>query len=379
MRILIASNYQWPHLGGIELAAQHLKHCWEADGHQVTWVTTDIPRGAAASTSDNVRFPASNWFETKLQINTPIVNPLAYFKIANLVRLHEAVSVQSLAPGITSLAIQAALTCRKPLVVTQHVGIIPLKSKILTLFQDRVILHSARSCTRRGAWMTFVSPAVRDWFIAKAGIDPAHVCMTPTAYNKTAFSLVDGPARLAEQRQLGLPANRFKVLFVGRFVAKKGLPLIEHAARSCSDIHFTLIGEGAIHPKEWNLSNVLVVPPQPTEALRHYYASHDLLVLPAMGEGWPAVICEAMACGTPCLISRDTFQNFGRDGQMFLVSDNSSAALEGILQQAKEGQIPLVGQHQAVATYAQTTWEGNWQNTARVFIDLFAKIAAAGK
>ena len=371
MRILIASNYQWPHLGGIELAAQHLKHCWKDDGHSVTWVTTDIPRGAVASTPDNVRFPASNWFEENLQINTPIVNPLAYFKILNLVRRQDVISVHSLAPGVTALTIRAALACRKPLVVTQHVGIIPLKSRILTLLQDRVILRSARSCTRRGTWMTFVSPAVRDWFIAKAKIDPDHVCLTPTAYNNAIFSLTDGPARLAEQRQLGLPDNRLKVLFVGRFVEKKGLPLIEQVARSCPDIHFTLIGEGAIHPKEWNLSNVRVVSPQPADTLRHYYASHDLLLLPAVGEGWPAVICEAMACGTPCLISRETFRNFGRDEHMFLVSDNSTVALEGILQRVKKGKIPLVGQHQAVATYAQTTWAGSWQKTARVFTDLF--------
>lgn len=365
-------------MGGIEFAAQHLKHCWEDDGHSVTWVTTDIPRGVVAATPNNVRFPASNWFEEKLQINTPIVNPLAYFKILNLVRRHDAVSVHSLAPGVTTLTIRAALACRKPLVVTQHVGIIPLKSRMLTLLQNRVIMRSAQSCTKRGAWLTFVSPAVRDWFIEKAKINPDCICMTPTAYNKAVFSLTDGPARLAEQRQLGLPENRLKVLFVGRFVEKKGLPLIEHAARSCSDIHFTLIGEGAIHPKEWNLSNVRVVSPQPADALRHYYASHDLLLLPAVGEGWPAVICEAMACGTPCLISRETFRNFGRDEHMFLVSDNSAAALEAVLRRVKEGKIPLVEQHRAIATYAQATWDGNWQKTARVFIDLFGISAKFG-
>lgn len=379
MRILIASNYQWPHLGGVELAAQYLKRYWEEDGHQVTWVTSDIPRGAVASTPDNVRIPASNWFEEKFQINTPIINPLAYFKILNLIRLHDAVCVHSLAPGVTFLTIRAALACRKPLVVTQHVGVIPLKSRMLTLVQERVLLGLARSCTRRGAWLTFVSPVVRDWFIENAGINPDCVCITPTAYENTFFSLTDGAQRLAEQRRLGLPENRLKVLFVGRFVEKKGIPLVEHVARSCTDIHFTLVGEGSIHPKDWNLPNVRVVAPQPADALRHYYASHDLLLLPSVGEGWPAVICEAMACGTPCLISRETFRNLGQAEHMFVVSDNSAAALEDVLRRIKEGKIPLIGQHQAIAKFAQETWAGSWQTTARVLVGLFEKRTYRGR
>ena len=52
MRILLVSNYQPPHMGGIEFAAQSLKACWERDGHTVTWLTTDLPRGARPGAPD---------------------------------------------------------------------------------------------------------------------------------------------------------------------------------------------------------------------------------------------------------------------------------------------------------------------------------------
>ena len=51
MRILMATNYQPPHMGGIEYAAGSLKRCWENAGHTVTWITTDIPRGGFGSSS----------------------------------------------------------------------------------------------------------------------------------------------------------------------------------------------------------------------------------------------------------------------------------------------------------------------------------------
>ncbi|NCC53281.1 MAG: hypothetical protein EOM20_18995, partial [Spartobacteria bacterium] len=73
MRILLVSNYQPPHMGGIEYAAEALKACWKKLGHEVTWMTTDIPRLPDRHTPDNVRIRAANFFENRWQINSPIV------------------------------------------------------------------------------------------------------------------------------------------------------------------------------------------------------------------------------------------------------------------------------------------------------------------
>lgn len=371
MRILIASNYQWPHIGGIEIIAAQLKRCWEEQGHYVTWVTTDIPRGGAPSTSTNVRLTALNWMESCLQINTPLVNPLSHAAIYRLVRDHDAVNVHSLAPGVTSMVTRAALAARKPLVITQQVSLIPLRSRLLTAVQEYLILRTARRCTEHGARLTFVSTAVRDWFAERAGLNPAHLVMTPNAHDERVFRLATPDERAAAIQKLALPPQTFRVLFVGRFVDKKGLHLIKSLARACPDVQFTLVGNGFQRPERWALPNVRVVPPQPSESLRSYYAAHELLILPSVGEGWPIVICEAMACGTACLISQETFDNFGQDREMFVVSENTPPALLACLRKAQAGYPALIRDHDRLSAYAGATW--NWHAAADTLLRLFGE------
>jgi glycosyltransferase involved in cell wall biosynthesis len=370
MNILLVSNYQWPHLGGIEIIAGELKKAWGRQGHRVTWATTDIPAGAVPSSPENVRLPAVNWLEDRVQINTPLLNPMIYGTVRKLVKAHDAVSVHSLAPGLTSMVARAALSERKRLVVTQQVSVIPLKSKLLTLVQEHLILRAARRCVDGGGILTFVSDSIREWFARHARLDPRRLCTIPNAYDKQAFYVLDEAALRTASEALALPSGKLKVLFVGRFVDKKGLPLIEQLARRYTQVHFTMVGTGVIRPEAWGLANVRVVPPQSAELLRGYYASHDLLILPSIGEGWPLVICEAMACGTPCLISRDTFEKLNRNEEMFLVAENDVSSLARCLDAALAGNIGLMGARERVSRYARDTWD--WDRTAAVLADLLA-------
>ena len=137
MRILMATNYQPPHMGGIEYAAGSLKRCWEDAGHMVTWITTDIPRGGHPATPDNIRIPALNFFESLFQINSPVVSPLCGKEIEQDVMEHDVINVHSLAPGLTSSVLHAALKNKRPTVVTQHVGVIPLKFPMLNFVQKK--------------------------------------------------------------------------------------------------------------------------------------------------------------------------------------------------------------------------------------------------
>lgn len=371
MKILLVSNYQPPHMGGIEFAAGALKRCWERDGHAVTWLTTDIPRGGQPSTAENVRIPACNVFERLWEINSPIVSPCGNPRIRKLIREHDIVNIHSLAPGLSSVCLSAAIRCRRPAVVTQHVAIIPLASKLLTAVQHHVICAAARRAVRQDIPLTFVGEAVRRWFIEESGIPAEMTHMTPAGIEPDKYFLVPDSERAALMRKWNLPENQFKVLFVGRFYEKKGLQLIREVAEQCPDILFSFRGSGPDDPALWNLPNVCILPMATDRELREIYGCHDLFIMPSIGEGWPAVIPQAMACGLGCMISEETFQGYNRDRDQFIVVPRNADAIVKQLNDAKEDRIPWLKNRVGISDYAVRTW--NWQQTARIYSEIFEK------
>lgn len=375
MRILLVTNYQPPHKGGIEYAAGSLKRCWEECGHLVTWLTTDIPRGGAPSTLDNIRIPALNLFESLFQINSPVISPLSYREIGLEVMAHDVVNVHSLAPGLTSAALRAALKFKRPTVVTQHVGVIPLKIPLLDTVQEKVISRSASRLIREGALLTFVGKAVRDWFVDHAKLPEDRVFMTPAGIDQHDFYFVSDRERYQYRSKWNIEGNKLNVLFVGRFYEKKGLPLLHDVAQRCPSAHFTLVGSGPINPAGWNLPNVQVIPHVSTAELRELYGSHDVFIMPSVGEGWPAVVPQAMACGLACLISEETFEGYGQDPQAFLICERDADVIARMLAELVAGKIPAQTLRNEISDYAMNIWD--WKRTANTYLDLFNRVIKA--
>jgi len=359
-------------MGGIEFAAEALRDCWKNDGHEVTWCSTDIPVGGKPSTTENPRIPAWNILETALQINAPIIFPWHRTIIRRLVASHDVVNTHSLSPSLSDLVMREAILQKKPLIVTQHVAVIPLRMKLISLLQKIFICGEARRAVNSGAYLTFVGQAVRDWFEVTAKLNADRLKMTPAGINQHIYRLVSDDERRTFRKKWNVQDDSLNVLFVGRFYDKKGLPLIREVAQSCPDIRFTMVGGGPLDPKSWGLPNIRIINFVTNDELRELYGSHDLFIMPSFGEGWPAVVPQAMICGTRCLISPECFSGFQRDEQQFLVTPRNAVDISRRLKQFATSLPVNSADRQACSAYAAKTWD--WTTTARIYLDLFKEL-----
>ncbi|MFC1701751.1 glycosyltransferase [Pseudomonadota bacterium] len=112
-------------------------------------------------------------------------------------------------------------------------------------------------------------------------------------------------------------ATRPRVITVGRFIEKKGLKHLIHAAAQMPEIDIILYGFGPLGNElqllvaELGLSNVCFAGPLSSKAALHdAYANADLFVLPCIQasngdlDGLPTVLLEAGASGIPLVSTR---------------------------------------------------------------------------
>jgi len=205
---------------------------------------------------------------------------------SDVVVVHDSLYVTSIVALLTSRS------RRKPVVLIQHISGIAFSSRILRSLMRLANMLVTRQMTRAADKLVFISDTVRRDLLG----DPAW------REYRLAFNGVDGTLFYPPVApSSGGRASARPVLFVGRYVEKKGLAVIRKLAASRPDLDFHLAGSGPIKPASWRLANVRDLGPQSQRALADLYRTADVLLLPSVGEGYPLVIQEAMACGLPVI------------------------------------------------------------------------------
>lgn len=125
------------------------------------------------------------------------------------------------------------------------------------------------------------------------------------------FPLAKSEAREA----LRIPANARALLCVASLVPVKGHELLlrafERVSAAVPESQLYLIGEGALRANLENLTASLGLRDRvrfagscPNAQLRTWYSAADASVLASSREGWPNVVLESLACGTPVVATR---------------------------------------------------------------------------
>ena len=141
--------------------------------------------------------------------------------------------------------------------------------------------------------------------LEKLGIPPHRVRMLRNGVDLRVFRPKD---RGASRHALGF--SRPTLLAVGNLVPKKRQILIVEALAQLPDIDLAIVGDGPEQQRierrirELGIADrVRLLGRKPQEALPSIYSAADLLVHPSSREGWPNVLLESMACGTPVVVA----------------------------------------------------------------------------
>ena len=231
LKVLLVSHYYPPHLGGIENVVHAEARQLTAAGVAVTVLTS----GERSSVTDEdgvrvVRVRAWNGLERKAGVPFPVLGPkllrraVRWARWADVVHIHDAFYLTSWA------ALTAAKLTRTPVVATQHVALVHHDSAAVGLVQ-KAVYASAGRLLMRSARAVFTMNSDVAAFARGLGARPERVRHLPNGVDTELFRPVrDAAEQAAERERLGLPREGVLVLFVGRFVPKKGFDLLLAAA-----------------------------------------------------------------------------------------------------------------------------------------------------
>jgi glycosyltransferase involved in cell wall biosynthesis len=178
-------------------------------------------------------------------------------------------------------------------------------SDVNLIGQHHLPRRMIRWAARQAAAVIAVSQALKDRLTA-LGIEGARIHVLRNGVDLEQFH----PLGREELRaQLGLLGPT--LLSVGNLFAFKGHGLVIEALSLLPQCELVIAGDGpdraafeALARQRGVAGRVRFVGSLSQQDLRRYYCAADALVLASSREGWPNVLLEAMACGTPVVATR---------------------------------------------------------------------------
>ncbi len=196
-------------------------------------------------------------------------------------------------------AVMLARRLRKPVIVTARGSDINL---ITQYYAPRKLIQYA---ARRADGVIAVSEALKHRLL-DIGVAEEKITVLRNGVDLELFHPVD---RTEARRRFGLEGR--VLLSVGNLVKLKGHDIAMAALSHLPEAVLLIVGDGAERRSLESLAvtlgvaqRVRFIPAMAQEILRDYYSAADVLVLASSHEGWPKVLLEATACGTPVVASR---------------------------------------------------------------------------
>jgi glycosyltransferase involved in cell wall biosynthesis len=155
------------------------------------------------------------------------------------------------------------------------------------------------------------TPGMADYYAREFGLPRSRIVVLPNDIDLSRFA--DLPGRTAARAALRIEQPTV-VLFLHRLSPRKGAELLPaimaRVAAARPDVLFLIAGDG---PSRSSLEQTLaeggllgharLMGWVPNQRVGELYAASDLFIMPSLEEGFPRVLLEAMAAGTPFVAS----------------------------------------------------------------------------
>lgn len=231
-----------------------------------------------------------------------------------------------------------------------------------------------RAAANANALIT-VSAALKDKLIT-LGVKSEKIVVLRNGVDLERFHPID---RVAMRTNLGL--TRPALASVGHLIERKGHHIAIGALPCLPGIDLLIVGNGPERQSLETLASSLRVrervrflSPMSQDRLKDIYGAVDALVLPSSAEGWPNVLLEAMACGTPVVASSipGTREVVTRPEAGRLMRSLDARGLADAVDQLLSAPPPRADTRR----YAQSF---DWWATTEGQLRIFRKIAAQGQ
>lgn len=332
MKVLMISHYFPSHKGGVEAVADVLAHAFADAGHEVAWMAGDASQEPQADGRVHcVPFAINNLVENRTGVPFPIPlisgirTILREVRRADVVFLHDSLYLANI------LAYCAAKLRGIPVIIVQYTRSVPTGTALMDLAIKVATVLVTNPMLSHGEQVIFIGNIVMASYshlrfrtapeLIYCGINTG--LFHPRSESETASAL---------RSKHSLPEKRPIVLYVGRFVRKKGLRAIRRMAALRPDYAWVLAGWGPIDPAKWDLDNVIALSGLDDASIGELYRCCDLFILPSVGEGgFPLVAREALVSGLPVVCGEETrgadpgFEELATWAKVFVGDDDRTA------------------------------------------------------
>lgn len=226
-----------------------------------------------------------------------------------------------------------------------------------------------------------VSNSLRDIMIAN-GASPENVSVVPNGIDPKRFYLKDS---FLVRQSLGFSNDEKLILTVCSLVELKGVHLLIEAAAMLKESYlgkFKILVAGTGPEKDrlndmiehFNLhEQVRLLGNVPNHELVDWYNAADIFFLGSSREGWPNVVCEALACGTPVVATHvNGIPEILNEAYLGIMVERTPEAFS-------RGIRDSLGRNWNAQAIAQKGQQRTWKKVASEVFDLFSEVLKNAK